>query len=216
MQDGIEKIDAAYEVFITESKDAQFDDFKQYVFELKTIATQNLAPKRIMEYMKIIYSDGGGLPMCQYVMDYIIIVLSKYLQMMTAYNIFKEDPERVNSQFELFNEQYKSFVDIFEKVTNVRYKPGDKPILEKPIAKVSPMSKVSKQKTSFPSNSELRSFLLNYDLIVLEEKLTRKNITLEDVLEMDKAEIEEVGITSYKHRKLLWRAIQDHLAGGIK
>ena len=107
--------------------------------------------------------------MCQYVMDYIIIVLSKYLQMMTAYNIFKEDAERVNSQFELFNEQYKSFADIFEKVTNICYKPGDKLILEKPIAKVSPMSKVSKQKTSFPSNSELRSFLLSYDLIVLEE-----------------------------------------------
>ena len=58
-------MDAAYEVFITESSAAQFDDFKQYAFELKTIATQNLAPKRIKEYMKIIYQDGGGLPMCQ-------------------------------------------------------------------------------------------------------------------------------------------------------
>lgn len=213
-RDGIDKIDAAYEVFITEASTGQFDDFKQYVFELKTIATQNLAPKRIMEYMKIIYSDGGGIPMCQSVMDYIVIVISKYLQMMVAYAIFKEDSERVTSQFELFNEQYSSFVDIFKKVTNLVYKPGSEIVHQKPIAKVSPMSDGRPHKKSDASNRELESFLLKYGLVMLGETFQKKNINFEDVLDMDKDEMEEVGITSYKHRKLLWRAIQNHTAEG--
>ena len=108
-------MDAAYEVFIAESTTAQFDDFQQYVFELKTIATQNLAPKRIQEYMTIIYKEGGGLSMCQYVMDYIVVVLSKYLQMMVSYYIFREDSARVTSQFEQFNEHFEKNFKYFCK-----------------------------------------------------------------------------------------------------
>merc|ERR1719320_448735 len=64
-RDGIEKVDAAYEVFISESTSGHFEDFRPFSFELQTIATQNFAPKRIEEYLRIIYRDGGGIRTCQ-------------------------------------------------------------------------------------------------------------------------------------------------------
>ena len=35
------------------------EDFKQYAFELKTTAAKYLGPKRIKEYLVIIYRDQG-------------------------------------------------------------------------------------------------------------------------------------------------------------
>lgn len=207
-------MDAAYEVFIAESTTAQFDDFQQYVFELKTIATQNLAPKRIQEYMTIIYKEGGGLSMCQYVMDYIVVVLSKYLQMMVSYYIFREDSARVTSQFEQFNEHFENFSNIFAKVTGTAYRPGCKLICQKPIEKMTHLAKAPEQNARKQLSSDLHTFLMKNDLTDLEDIFQRKSIELDDVLEMDKNEIEEVGIKTYKQRKHLWRAIQDHIAGG--
>ena len=50
-QDGIEKIEAAYEVFLEQG----LDDFPSFVFELKTIVAQNLTPARIKTYLEIIF-----------------------------------------------------------------------------------------------------------------------------------------------------------------
>ena len=58
--------------------------------------------------------------------------------MMIAYAIFKGDSARATSHIEQFNEQYQTFADIFENVTNSVYKCGRKIVLEKPTAKVFP------------------------------------------------------------------------------
>ena len=194
-------------MFIAESSTAQFDDFKQYAFELRTIATQNLAPQRIEEYLQIIYKDGGGLAMCNNVMDYIVVVLGKYLQMMVAYYIFKEEPDRVTSQFEHFNEQYAKLVRVFEKVTGRAYKPG-----QKSVATVKPIPRPANHKAApaLPPNLELNDFLEKNGISGLRELFAQQGITLEDVLEMDKSEVEDLGIPLYRDRKLLLRAIQNH------
>ena len=36
-------------------------------------------------------------------MEYVVLVKGKYLQMLSAYSIFKEDPEQVTEHFEQFN-----------------------------------------------------------------------------------------------------------------
>ena len=58
-----------------------FEDFRQYAFELQTTAVKNLAASRIKEYMVIIHEQQGAV-MCQGAMEYVIIVMGKYLQMM--------------------------------------------------------------------------------------------------------------------------------------
>ena len=133
-QDGIEKVDAAYEVFLQ----VGFEDFQQYAFELQTIAVQNLAPERIRVYMKIIHQEGG-LPMSQMAMEYVLLVLAKYLQMMVAYSIFKEDQDRVTILFETFNRHFTKLNQVFEEVTGEPFKPGQEITLpSKPVAPVKP------------------------------------------------------------------------------
>jgi len=201
-------------VFITESSATQFDDFKQYAFELKTIAMQNLAPKRLQEYLEIIYKDGGGLPTVQAVMDYVVVVMGKYLQIMVAYNIHKEESAQVTALFEQFNVNYQSLETIFVEITGIKYNPGIKNEIQKPIARVFPLSKGVKEDTSQAlTMNDLHDFLAKHDLIRLEEFFNKKDITFDDVLEMDMEEMELVGIKPYKNRKFLWKAIQDHLAG---
>ena len=62
--------------------------------------------------------------MCQIVLDYFTVVLSKYLQMMVSYSIFREDPQRAATHFEQFNTLYGSFASIFKQVTRKSYKAG--------------------------------------------------------------------------------------------
>ena len=59
-QDGIEKVDAAYTVFLR----SDFEDFQSYSFEMQTVAIQNLNPERVKEYLEIIYQQQG-LVVCQ-------------------------------------------------------------------------------------------------------------------------------------------------------
>ena len=54
-QDGIETVDAAYEVFLR----IRFEDFQQYAFELQTCAAKNLNPQKVKEYLGIIYQQQG-------------------------------------------------------------------------------------------------------------------------------------------------------------
>ena len=53
-------MEAAYTVFLQNG----FEDFQSYSFEIQTVATQNLNPQRIREYMGIIYQHQG-LSVCQ-------------------------------------------------------------------------------------------------------------------------------------------------------
>ena len=151
--------------------------------------------------------------MCQAVMDYIIVVLGKYLQMMVAYNIFKEDSVEVSAQFEQFNMHYENLAAVFEDVTNDVYKPGVQISCEKPVAKVLPVPRDSKIARNVV-NPEFNAFLEKYNLTDLEEMLEENGVTLDDVLEMDREEIKLLGIKAYRQRKLLFEAIQDHLQQG--
>ena len=80
-----------------ESDSPNFEDFQEYAFELQVIAKQSFNPARIKEYLSTVYnsSEKGELELCQKVFNYVIVVLSKYLQMMVAYHIFQEDTRKV-------------------------------------------------------------------------------------------------------------------------
>ena len=121
-QDGIETVDAAYEVFLQDG----FEDFQQFSFELKTIARKNLSPQRIEEYLRVIHKQSGVIK-CQEVLEYVLMALAKYLQITVAYSIYKNDPERACAQFELFNEQLEKLCVIFQDVTQRKFRPSSVP-----------------------------------------------------------------------------------------
>ena len=141
MQDGNQLIDAAYEVFI---QGAAAEELKYYICELRTKAMLYLEPARIREYMKII-ADKDCKQTCQEVMEYIVVVLGQFLQIMVylhfTYVCFKNEssapffvqvhfyissdrPDMVTVQFEKFNANFKKLEVVFKEVTGRTFKPG--------------------------------------------------------------------------------------------
>ena len=59
-QDGIETVDAAYAVFVKDG----FEDFQHYAFELRTCAEKNLNPRRVKEFLTVVFQQQG-FAVCQ-------------------------------------------------------------------------------------------------------------------------------------------------------
>ena len=100
-----------------------FEDFQSHAFELQTIANQNLKPGKIAEYMTILQSQSGS-DTCRTTLNYIIVVLGKYLQMVVAYHIYKGDLDVVEDDFAKFNSNYYKLIQDFFKVTGEEFIPG--------------------------------------------------------------------------------------------
>ena len=81
LQDGIQLIDAAYRVFIKGT--AETEELKSYIYELQTKAKMYLEPARIRDYLKIIF-EKDGIQVCQQVMEYVVLVLAQFLQIMVT------------------------------------------------------------------------------------------------------------------------------------
>ena len=120
-KDGIETIDAAYEVFLNDG----FEGFQQFSFEFKTIARKNLSPKRIEEYLTVIHRQSGAAK-CREVLEYVVMALTKYLQITVAYDILKGDLEKISCHFELFNEHLEALAVVFRLVTNTEFQQQNK------------------------------------------------------------------------------------------
>ena len=54
-QEGIETVDSAYAVFLMRGG----KDLQPYIYELETTAVRSLDPKRIGEYLAIVYQEQG-------------------------------------------------------------------------------------------------------------------------------------------------------------
>jgi len=205
-KDGIETIDAAYNVFLREG----FEGFDAFSFEFKTTATKSLSPHRIKEYLTIIYQEEG-LPACQATMDYILVVMGKYLQMLVAHSIFKEEPDRVTDYFEQFNNDFYKVCDVFKKVTNQVFKAGQEVEMLKPVAPVRLIQRASKPDMGVSENErrKLQQFLESHGLQELLATFLKEGVTLDDVLEMTDKDMKDLGIKAYGQRKRLLRVIED-------
>ena len=199
LQDGIERVDAAYETFLMQRN---FEDFRNFAFELQTDAKAKLNPKRIREYLEII-KDTSGADMCCVVFHYIIVVLGKYLQMMVAYHIHKEDPDRVTKEFEFFNSNYEQLVFDFTDLTGLEFIPGNIP---------NPNVMKTKLKESLPKpvklDPKIVTFLENLKLGELKKIFEKEELTMEELLEFSGDDLKEIGIRLIKHRKAILKGFE--------
>ena len=79
-----------------------------FLFELESLAVESLNPNRVAEYLKEI-KGKDTLAMYQSVFQYILIVRSKALLMVTSYYAFKKDTSRVANEFECFNRDFHEY-----------------------------------------------------------------------------------------------------------
>ena len=75
--------------------------------------------------MLILYQNSeSGADTCRTTLNYIIVVLGKYLQMIVAYHINKGDLDVVEEDFAKFNSNFYQLVQDFSKVTGEEFMSG--------------------------------------------------------------------------------------------
>ena len=141
-------------------------------------------------------------------MEFVLAVMSKYLQMMSAYSIYKEEPDEVAKHFEHFNEDYEEICKVFKELTSLEFKAGQEVKLLKPVAPVKPVPRESKSDCGLSDleRTKLQKFLETHGLQELLNLFLKEGVELDDVLQMTDEEMKELGIKSYKLRKSLLRA----------
>ena len=140
-------------------------------------------------------------------MEYVVLVKAKYLQMLAAYSIFKEDPEQVTEHFQQFNSDYEQMCEAFKEVTHQVFKAGQEVEVLKPVAPVRPIQRETKPelRLSDKDRAELEQFLERNNLRELLSIFLKEGVALADVLEMTDDEMKELGIQTYTQRKRLLR-----------
>ena len=115
-KEGFEEIDASFEAFMELSS---IDDFQNSnAFNVQKLGKQHFTQEKILEYLQLINdNDKAGVEGCSIVVQYIIVVLSKYLFMMASYHLYKEDISKATAVYEWFNQKFQMMKDIYIKVT---------------------------------------------------------------------------------------------------
>ena len=138
-------------------------------------------------------------------MEYVIAVMGKYLQMLVAYSIFKKDPDQVADHFEQFNRNFYQVCEAFKEVTKQEFKAGQEVKVQKPVASINPVQRESKELgLSDNERIKLQQFLGRHNLQQeLLQIFLKKVVSVADVFEMTKDEMNELGIKDFKLRKRL-------------
>ena len=135
-------------------------------------------------------------------MEYILAVMSKYLQMLVAYSIFKEDPDQVADHFEQFNRNFDQMCQAFKEVTNQTFKAGQEVEALKPVAPVKPIQRESKPDLGLSDNErvKLQQFLERHGLQELLSLFLKEGVALDDVMEMTDTEMKDLGVKKFNLR----------------
>ena len=143
-------------------------------------------------------------------MEFVIAVKGKYLQMLAAYNIFKQDPDQVTLHFEQFNRDFFDMCSSFKEVTHHVFKAGQNVEVLKPIVPVIPVKRQPTLELGLSNEEAVRveQFLAMHGLQELLQIFLRKGVSVDDILEMTEEEMEKLGIKAYGLRKRLLRVIQ--------
>ena len=143
-------------------------------------------------------------------MEFVFAVMGKYLQMVVAYSIFENEPDQVVHHFEQFNSDFYEACAAFKEVTHQMFKAGQKVEMLKPIVPVIPVKRQPTLELGLSNEEAVRveQFLERHGLQELLQIFLKKGVAVDDILEMTKEEMEELGIKAYGLRKRLLRVIQ--------
>ena len=171
--------------------------FSSLVSEFEIDANARLSPEKIHIYLKDIrYVQGTEI--LEIVFHYLIFICGKYLQMMVAYHISKEDPESLTSELQKFSENHQKMLSAFAKVNGY----------ELVLGKV-PDPKVSQ------INPQVLNFLEALGLSELKSIFAEEESTVEDLLSMTNEDLKDIGIKKLNQRKKILNA-KDGITGKLE
>lgn len=206
-RDGIEGVDAAYEVFIQGAANVELTlkTLENYIFELQTNAIKTLSTQRIRSYLQAVFVSDGP-QMCTEVMKYILVVRAKYLQMIVVYSIFQYDAERVVNEFKAFNCHYDELLQAYEEVVGEQFN-TETPFAYEHEAGALPDVAQACYKTTSADEKQIQVFLQQINLLHLSDKFVKQGITMADIIELNDDELKEVGVAEFGYRRKIIKAI---------
>jgi len=215
-RDGIEKIEGAYETFINGLNNLEdtLKDLRGYMFELQVHCNQNLKPQRIREYLRAILLTEE-IAMAQQIFKYILVVRSMYLQVVCAYYVYQEDPDRVGREFELFNEDFKELCIVFESETGTEFKPEQpltEDLIEKCLNSKKEMPDITQTQQNASSTSDSQSieeFLDKIDLNKLTDIFKEEEVTMDMLKTFTDDDLKSIGVTKFGQRRKILNAISN-------
>ena len=101
---GIERVEAAYKTFLDGAHNLldTMENISAFIFELETEANNCFKLEHIKSYLQL-SSQFQGLDMSRDIFGYIVFVRAKYLQIITAFYMYKNDEARIEAEFVAFN-----------------------------------------------------------------------------------------------------------------
>ena len=106
-KEGVEKIAAAYTVFLDvstsqEAWETHMQQFENYVWEYKSANALYMEPRLLKKYLNTLAGQNGLTKMSN-ALEFILATEAQYLHLMVHFHSYKEDQEAVTRQFESFN-----------------------------------------------------------------------------------------------------------------
>ena len=87
-----------------------------YMFHLQTMVEKQLTPIKIQDHLDKTY-EQYGYDACKELFSFVILSLSKNLQLTSAFFLFQHDLKRLVLGFERFNDFYEKLVIVFKSLT---------------------------------------------------------------------------------------------------
>ena len=103
-KESIEEVEAAFDNYVdgAGSLETTFKSLDSYLYEFQAKGKRALGPEKIRSYLKAIL-EYYGMDMCHQILNYVLVVRAKYLQLIVAYLTFNNDTNRLAKEFESFN-----------------------------------------------------------------------------------------------------------------
>ena len=116
-KDGIVAIESAHEAFFAKGDvKLKMKAFKRHVFELDKDYRKSMNPDRLGEFLEDLFEQENGWQKVLDMLDYILVVEGKYLQMMTFYYTNNKDGKAIHGLYETFNQHYEAHSNTINKL----------------------------------------------------------------------------------------------------
>ena len=121
---GMERVESTYQSFLegAHNLEGTLEEFSNFMTELQVEANDSFRPENVKSYLRAL-SEAKGAEVAKNIPAYIMIVRAKYLQMTTAFYIYKNDTIRVEKEFTWFNEFFERLRDIHVSIFNEELAP---------------------------------------------------------------------------------------------
>ena len=86
-----------------------------YIFHLQNLVEKFLNPIQVQDHLDLVHKQYGSVT-CTKMLDYVILLLAKDLQLTAAFFLYNSDLKRTAYVFQRFNDYYRKYLRIYEKL----------------------------------------------------------------------------------------------------